>query len=247
MTIREDAELHETQLAYFSYQPDEDRLVLRSCSWPDIGPLDAKIANSDEIKFAIGLEMRLVCHVAKSGEAIYLPDCRADERWIEDTEMRAIFIVPVSTVGPCDVLVLASQVVDGISPRERALAHMLVRHVGQPGRSATHREARVARLERGLRRIRLEVSQLAVDSDEPGQAFPDGMAERLRLLSPREWQVLERLRSGRRVVTIASELTISPNTVRNHLKSIYRKLGVRSQVELLERLRGAEPCIAAAS
>jgi DNA-binding CsgD family transcriptional regulator len=247
MRVCEDTELHETQLAYFSYLPDEDRLALRSCSWPDMGPLDAKLANCDEVRFAIGLEMGMVCQVAKSGEAIYLPDCRSDERWIEDSQMRSIYIVPVSTVGPCDVLVLASQEVDGISHRERALAHMLVRHVGQPGRSATERESRIERLERGLRRIRLEVAQLSVDGDQGGATFPDGMAERLRLLSPREWQVLERLRSGRRVVTIASELGISPNTVRNHLKSIYRKLGVRSQVELLERMRGAEPSVAAAS
>ena len=56
---------------------------------------------------------------------------------------------------------------------------------------------------------------------------------------------LERLRTGLRVATIARELTISPNTVRNHLKSIYRKLGVRSQTELLEQLRGSA-CSAAA-
>jgi DNA-binding NarL/FixJ family response regulator len=59
-------------------------------------------------------------------------------------------------------------------------------------------------------------------------------------VSPREWEVLERLRTGLRVSTIARELEISPNTVRNHLKSIYRKLGVRSQTELLEQLR-ADP------
>jgi DNA-binding NarL/FixJ family response regulator len=137
------------------------------------------------------------------------------------------------------VLVLASPEVDGISRRERMLASGLVRHIAAPDRSEVRRESRVAFLERGLRRIALEIAQLTAGSAGTTEAMPHGMSERLRLLSPREWQVMERLRSGFRVVTIASELTISPNTVRNHLKSIYRKLGVRSQVELLERMRGS--------
>jgi DNA-binding CsgD family transcriptional regulator len=38
---------------------------------------------------------------------------------------------------------------------------------------------------------------------------------------------------------IASTLGISPHTVRNHLKAVFRKLGVHSQEALLELLRGA--------
>lgn len=52
-------------------------------------------------------------------------------------------------------------------------------------------------------------------------------------LSPREAQVLEALLSHRRPPQIAEDLGISPHTVRNHLKSIYAKCGVRSQTELL--------------
>jgi len=59
----------------------------------------------------------------------------------------------------------------------------------------------------------------------------------LKSLSPREREVLIHLVSGDRVATIARELFISENTVRNHLKSIFGKLEVRSQVELLERFR----------
>ena len=48
----------------------------------------------------------------------------------------------------------------------------------------------------------------------------------LQDLSKREQEVLEHLVRGSRVNNIAGELFISPSTVRNHLKSIYRKLGV---------------------
>lgn len=77
-------------------------------------------------------------------------------------------------------------------------------------------------------------------------AFAAAMAEeaavpldhpRLRSLSKREREVLARLVGGSRVSRIASDLFISPNTVRNHLKSIYRKLDVSSQSELIDWVR----------
>jgi DNA-binding NarL/FixJ family response regulator len=56
-------------------------------------------------------------------------------------------------------------------------------------------------------------------------------------LSPREWEILTHVRSGRRAAAIATALVLSPSTVRNHLTSIYRKLGVNSHSELVELLR----------
>lgn len=53
-------------------------------------------------------------------------------------------------------------------------------------------------------------------------------------LSPRERQIVELLASGARVVTIAQRLQLSPHTVRNHLKSVFRKLNLRGQHELFE-------------
>jgi DNA-binding CsgD family transcriptional regulator len=53
-------------------------------------------------------------------------------------------------------------------------------------------------------------------------------------LSRREQEVLHFVLDGKRVGTIASSLFLSENTVRNHLKRIYRKLGVRSLGELRE-------------
>jgi DNA-binding NarL/FixJ family response regulator len=51
-------------------------------------------------------------------------------------------------------------------------------------------------------------------------------------LSGREREIVELLANGARVVTIAQHLTLSPHTVRNHLKSVFRKLNLRGQHEL---------------
>ena len=54
-------------------------------------------------------------------------------------------------------------------------------------------------------------------------------------LTKREHEVLLRVLMGDDVPTIGAALFISPHTVRNHLKAIYRKLDVRSRVELVVR------------
>ena len=61
--------------------------------------------------------------------------------------------------------------------------------------------------------------------------------EDLEWLSTRETEVLSLLMSGKRVPSIAEQLHISPHTVRNHLKSMFRKLEVKTQAELIERVR----------
>lgn len=58
-------------------------------------------------------------------------------------------------------------------------------------------------------------------------------------LSTREVEIATRLLSGERVPMIAKDMFISQSTVRNHLTSMYRKLGVRSQQELIKLLRAS--------
>jgi len=50
-------------------------------------------------------------------------------------------------------------------------------------------------------------------------------------LSRRELQILQLVAAGHDVAGIARELMLSPHTIRNHLKGVYRKLGVRGRVE----------------
>lgn len=77
------------------------------------------------------------------------------------------------------------------------------------------------------------LSFAAALSDRSGFPIDDPT---LAELSARERQILALLMQSLRVPAIAERLFISPSTVRNHLKAIYRKLGVSSQRELTDRM-----------
>ncbi len=70
--------------------------------------------------------------------------------------------------------------------------------------------------------------------DSRDEGLPVAEAARHYHLSKRESEVLALVVDARRVPQIARQLRISPHTVRNHLKGIFRKVGVRSQAELIE-------------
>jgi two-component system, NarL family, response regulator LiaR len=60
-------------------------------------------------------------------------------------------------------------------------------------------------------------------------------------LTDREWEVLDLLSTGATTDEMARTLVLSPETVRSHLKNLYRKLEVNSRddaVEAATRLRG---------
>jgi DNA-binding NarL/FixJ family response regulator len=63
-------------------------------------------------------------------------------------------------------------------------------------------------------------------------------AEERSSLSQRELEVLQRLVEGESPKEVAAALFLSQHTVRNHLRSIYAKLGVHSQLELLRKVVG---------
>lgn len=60
-------------------------------------------------------------------------------------------------------------------------------------------------------------------------------------LSARERDVCQEVIGGHSTAEIANHLFISANTVQDHLKSIFGKVGVRSRGELVARLRPSDP------
>ncbi len=60
----------------------------------------------------------------------------------------------------------------------------------------------------------------------------------LAVLSPREREITMLIAQGNSTGDVAAELNLSTNTVRNHVKSIFSKLRVHSQLELVSKLMG---------
>ena len=74
---------------------------------------------------------------------------------------------------------------------------------------------------------------LKADAAVSATAVPDNLP-----LTDREQDIAESLSLGLTYGEIAENLGISPNTVRNHVANLYKKLSVRSKVELIGVLRG---------
>ena len=89
-------------------------------------------------------------------------------------------------------------------------------------------ERSLEQMGRGLHALALAETHALLDAS----ALP-GVAK----LSSRELEITARLLTGDRVPAIAQALFLSQSTVRNHLSSVYRKLRVSSQQELIELFR----------
>lgn len=86
----------------------------------------------------------------------------------------------------------------------------------------------ISRLGRGIR---------GAMTSEPAGFSPLRSETDLRHLTSRELEIVTRIMAGDRVSSIAKQLFLSEGTIRNHLSSVFGKVGVRSQQELIELLR----------
>jgi DNA-binding CsgD family transcriptional regulator len=89
---------------------------------------------------------------------------------------------------------------------------------------ATQHARQLLELERGVRQL----TEVIESYRRPGMTYQ---------LSSREQDVLHLLREGYRPRSIAEILHVSPLTVRNHLKTIFKKTGTHSQEELITMSR----------
>ncbi len=106
-----------------------------------------------------------------------------------------------------------------------------------PAEPRLNGDGRRQALEDSIRRIAGELNKLGMSVGAAEPTADTTVAPELERLSRRERDVVNELLRGHRVVSIASRLDVSEHTVRNHLKSIFRKLGVHSQAELVGTIR----------
>lgn len=105
-------------------------------------------------------------------------------------------------------------------------------HVPGSVRADTNAEGEVEFLAERLDQIAEEVDlyRLRRRGAEQGQSLP------VERLSTREREILRQVLTGRRATAVARDLYLAPSTVRNHLSSAYRKLGVSGYDELVDRI-----------
>jgi len=107
-----------------------------------------------------------------------------------------------------------------------------------PGEHRPASAVSVDDMERALSRLGRGVEAIRVSRDLAGYAGKHipGFSR----LSSREIEIVGMLLAGDRVPAIAETLFITQSTVRNHLSSVFRKLRVNSQQELVTLLRDAD-------
>jgi LuxR family maltose regulon positive regulatory protein len=79
------------------------------------------------------------------------------------------------------------------------------------------------------------LTAMEVDAEKKRQPGAAALASMGEPLSERELEVLRLLTTHLSSTDIAGELTISVNTVRTHIKSVYSKLDVHSREEAVQK------------
>ena len=94
--------------------------------------------------------------------------------------------------------------------------------------------------------IRIANDFPTVYNEEIAIAMAERMKERESQMSPertpltkRELEILRQLSTGRTLTVIASELHISQNTMKTHLKNLYRKIGAEGRHDAVEKAKSS--------
>ena len=125
-----------------------------------------------------------------------------------------------------------------LEERVRLVASTLPVDGSDSGRSRDGGEESVnAGARTGLSEMVLRVQALLVDEHVWTDHTTDGSAPPVALgVTPREKEIIRGLICYRRLSKVAEVLGISVHTARNHLKSVFRKLDVHSQDDLIRFL-----------
>jgi len=108
------------------------------------------------------------------------------------------------------------------------------RHDRRADVSVVKETKRLLEIEQGIRQLAGAIQNYRKTGPQPFEADSP-----LRHLSARERQVLDLLGQGYRPRSIGQQLHVSPETVRNHLKAMFKKTGTHSQEQLTALLRAS--------
>jgi DNA-binding NarL/FixJ family response regulator len=181
----------------------------------------------------------VVAETATGREAVelatfYRPDAVVMDVTLPDTDgVEAARLIHERTPGVCVILLTgAPDDATGLRALQVGAAGYLSKHV-EPSvlpqiiRGALDGEAAISR------RLAMTLIQTYRRNPRGGSGLRPVRSE----LTDREWEVLDLLASGYGTEQIARALVLSTETVRSHLKNVYRKLGVRSRAEAAEAAR----------
>jgi DNA-binding NarL/FixJ family response regulator len=199
------------------------------------------VDSPDPLRVAVGR----FANVVALGLAAILEEDAALEIVCMGLDYRALRKVLQESSDAPDVVMLdegeaISAVVHGLRAASPGVEILVIAHAWTPG----------TRLHR-LRLAKLRVASLSADATATeiraavrlaakGQALAAQPSRSATLLddffslTPREREVFGYLRRGRGSAQIAHELHISEQTVRSHVKKVYRKLRVRTRTQLLD-------------
>lgn len=179
-----------------------------------------------------------VSRAARGVVAEYLARVGPEDGWVagHNLPLAAYFVPVFREERVLGVFAFFRRGDDSLSEPMRLVLELVVQIVGKGERAEEVRRERLRGVETCFNRFLSEMgrcgfgpSRAAVKSGEP--------ALDTSVMTPREQEVLQIFLRHGEIGAIADRLAISPHTVRNHLKAIYRKLGVHSQAELLRKLQ----------
>lgn len=180
----------------------------------------------------------------KDGDGAYdllIWDAEAQGRYVDEAFDKGRFQVKVPTLLLLD---RAYPFLEAEGRRPGVLDYLVKPVNASDVVAAADANVRVLKAKRYVQQVRTQMVELteALGKVEEllsraGEAVTGGARSGGLPLSERELEIAKALARGHRVSQIARMYKISPHTVRNHFKSIFRKLQVHSQVELLARLR----------
>jgi DNA-binding CsgD family transcriptional regulator len=205
----------------------ERRVVAVLGDWPDESPARAEDMHGKTSREMFGPQVAV-------HEAAHMRALRGEHITYEWTRRKGRQPVRLSTTA---------------SPLRDSSSHIvgivvITRNITPFRRDETRVDGSMAQQAKRLLEIEQSIQQLAcaIDNyrktDQLSREF--GADSPLSQLSSRERQVLDLLGHGYRPRSIAEKLHVSPETVRNHLKAMFKKTGTHSQEELTAILRSAD-------